>query len=149
MKKTILSGIILTATLVGFGASAVSGDVLTLTASRQEGGRIIFLGSTDDGVLAVSCTLHDGSGKELGFTSVQVEDDAKFEGVFDLVDSSTATTMKCANYDGGNFVTATIDEKEPTPSGGGEEEPVEPGESGEETDDEPVVPKTPDTGAVK
>lgn len=110
MKKTIsklVLALILAPLLVATAANAAtSGDVLTLSASQDENGLITFSGTTDFNVLAVSCSLLDSSDTEILFGSVAV-DNATFGGEFTA--EVADYTLKCANYDGGTWLSAVIE----------------------------------------
>ncbi|MBR0431211.1 hypothetical protein IJJ05_02905 [Candidatus Saccharibacteria bacterium] len=104
-KTTIIS--LLAALIMGVGVSAATdGNVLTLVAEQNAtSGEISFSGTTDLSVIAVSCILSNAAGEEMFFGSMQV-DGATFEGTFVMpVDSYT---LMCANYDGGDWVSAEI-----------------------------------------
>ncbi|MBR3329117.1 hypothetical protein IKG29_01125 [Candidatus Saccharibacteria bacterium] len=88
------------------GVSAVGNDVLTLEAEQDETtGEITFSGTTDEGVIAVSCSLTDKTGEEVFFGSTEV-DAATFQGTF--VMPVDGYSLSCANYDGGDWVSITI-----------------------------------------
>ena len=129
MKKAFLGSLITGIVTLGLGAGAmaVSANVLTVTA-EQTGATVSFSGTTDAGVLAVTCELLDEDNNEKAINSVAVED-AKFGGSFTLGENDDVNTIRCANYSGGEIVTSEImvvidDESE-------------------------VVPKAPDTGIAR
>ena len=122
MKKSLklIALAFLTAPLV-FSADAFAAatyDVLTVEAS-QASGVVSFSGTTETGVLAVSCSLNSKDGEELDFTSTAVSDD-KFSGSFEIEEGDY--DVKCANYDGGRIVVASVgeevDSKENSPETG-------------------------------
>lgn len=76
-------------------------NVKTVTTEALEG-KIKYTGTTDDGVLAVSCSLFKGE-EELDIASNQVNNNT-FEGSFDV--QSGTYTVKCANYEGGTIVSS-------------------------------------------
>lgn len=82
-------------------------NVLTTTAINESTGISVY-GTAEDGVLAVSCSLQDSDGVELDFISVEVSNN-KYTASFTSNDS--ATSVACANYDGGSIVTADIEEE--------------------------------------
>ncbi|MBQ3430406.1 hypothetical protein IJG21_03225 [Candidatus Saccharibacteria bacterium] len=88
--------------------AAATYDVLTVEAS-QASGVVSFSGTTETGVLAVSCSLNSKDGEELDFTSTAVSDD-KFSGSFEIQEGDY--DVKCANYDGGRIVVASVGEEE-------------------------------------
>lgn len=130
ISKITLLSTVLTLFIVA-SANAAGGNVLTLEASQnKDSGEISFSGTTDDDVIAVSCILSDASGEEVFFGSTEVES-AAFGGSFSMpVDDYT---MKCANYDGGDFVTVALSEE-------ATERDEEEGE--EEDEEETDVPQT-------
>ena len=103
-KITIAS--LIMSLVVAAGASAVGNDVLTLEAEQNETtGEIVFSGTTDDSVVAVSCILSDKTGEEIMFGSSEVEN-ATFGRSCEL--PVAGYTLKCANYDGGDWVSVVI-----------------------------------------
>lgn len=116
MKKYIMI-LLLTIFIIPFTVkAAASYDVLTLEASEKNG-EISYSGTTDVGVYAVSCSLIDSDNKEVDFKSSSV-DEQKFNDTFSAKEGNY--TIKCANYDGGRFVTTTVkvdkvETKESTP----------------------------------
>ena len=76
-------------------------NVKTVTTETSEG-KIKYTGTTDEGVLAVSCSLFKED-KEMDIASNQVNNNA-FEGSFDVAGGTY--TVKCANYDGGTIVSS-------------------------------------------
>ena len=86
--------------------------VLTVDAEITQ--TISYSGTTEEGVLAVSCGLYDAEDNELQFNSVAVLDEA-FTGEFDA--DENAILIRCANYDGGAIVErALIIETDETPT---------------------------------
>lgn len=119
------------------GVSAVGNDVLTLEAEQDETtGEITFSGTTDEGVIAVSCSLTDKTGEEVFFGSTEV-DAATFQGAF--VMPVDGYSLSCANYDGGDWVSITIgdfsEDEEPVDEEKEEEESNSP-DTGELTNEE-------------
>ena len=105
------------------GVNAVGNDVLTVEAEQDETtGEIVISGTTDEGVVAVSCSLLDQSENEVFFGSLEV-DSAAFSGNF--VAPVAYYTLKCANYDGGDWVSTTIGEIEEDEEPGEEEKEEE------------------------
>lgn len=135
-SKTTIASLIVSL-VVAVGVSAVGNDVLTLEAEQNETtGEIVFSGTTDDSVVAVSCILSDKTGEEIMFGSAEVEN-AAFGGSFEMpVDGYT---LKCANYDGGDWVSIEIgdisEDKEP---GEEEEDGSESPDTGKLTNEEGV-----------
>ena len=131
MKKIILGG--LTSTIITLGLSAgtmaIGADVLTITADYAGPTSIEFSGTTDDGVLAVTCSLVDGAGKEAAINSVAVNE-AEFIGEFEVSTDTEYTAVKCANYDGGAYVVAEL------------ENVIEPEEVSEEISEKTDSPET-------
>lgn len=84
--------------------AATSSNVLTVEAT-QANGEISYTGTTEDGVVAVSCILLDSNNNEVDFVSSSVYNKA-FSDKF--VAEEGNYTIKCANYNGGSFVTDTV-----------------------------------------
>lgn len=76
-------------------------NVKTVTTESLEG-KIKYTGTTDDGVLAVSCSLFKDE-EEMDIASNQVNNNT-FEGTFDVAGGTY--TVKCANYEGGTIVSS-------------------------------------------
>ena len=107
MKKLVT--ILLAAVLITPTIKAAELNVKTLTATIEN--KIVkYSGTTDEGVLAVSCSLFYND-EEIDISSNQVNNN-KFEGTF-TVSKEDKYTVKCANYEGGKIVEATT-EKETT-----------------------------------
>lgn len=106
--KSILASLVASLVIVAGAHAAATGNVLTLEAEQDaDSGEISFSGTTDQGVFAVSCILSNASGEEVFFGSAPV-DSAAFDGTFTMpVDNYI---LKCANYDGGDWISATIGE---------------------------------------
>lgn len=94
---------LLAALLLPFRAFAAEPSVLTVEVDTSSG--IVYSGTTESGVLAVSCGLYDASDNELAFNSVATSG-TSFSGTFDA--NSSAVVLRCANYDGGTIVSATL-----------------------------------------
>ena len=126
MKKAFLGSIVAGVMAFTFsaGAVAVSANVSTISA-EQSGVKVSFSGTAETGVLAVTCGLIDVNGNEKAINSVAVNNSGKFEGSFTIGGSEEVKTIRCANYDGGDWATATI------------------------VVNEPFIPKAPDTGIVR
>lgn len=139
LKITTMS--LATSLAIVAGASAAGGDVLTLEATQDAtSGLISASGTTDPDVVAVSCILTDSEGEEVFFASSPVDAGA-FEGEFTMpVDNYT---LKCANYDGGEWVSAEITSVPVPDTDGGEEEPEE---KSDEATPEESSSTSPDTG---
>ena len=84
--------------------AAATYNVLTLEATPGNN-KINYSGTTEEGVYAVSCILLNSKGEEVDFKSSSVTD-KKFSDSFDAEEADY--TIKCANYDGGEYVTAKI-----------------------------------------
>lgn len=76
-------------------------NVKTVTTEALEG-KIKYTGTTDEGVLAVSCSLFKDD-QEMDIASNSVNNNT-FEGSFDV--QGGTYTVKCANYDGGTIVSS-------------------------------------------
>ena len=102
MKKlvTLLLAVVLLTPVV----KAAELNVKELTI-KTEKNSIKYSGTTDEGVLAVSCSLFNSKNEEIDISSNQVNNN-KFEGTFTITKGDTYT-VKCANYEGGKIVTAT------------------------------------------
>jgi len=102
MKKlvTLLLAVVLLTPVV----KAAELNVKELT-TKTDNGTIKYSGTTDEGVLAVSCSLFNSKNEEVDISSNQVNNN-KFEGAFTVTKGDTYT-VKCANYEGGKIVTAT------------------------------------------
>lgn len=102
MKKlvTLLLAVVLLTPVV----KAAELNVKELT-TKTENNSIKYSGTTDAGVLAVSCSLFNSKNEEVDISSNQVNNN-KFEGTFTVTKGDTYT-VKCANYEGGKIVTAT------------------------------------------
>ena len=84
-------------------------NVKTLSASNKDN-TITYSGTTDEGVLAVSCSLFNSKDEEIDISSNSV-DNSKFEGKF-TVSKNDTYTVKCANYEGGKIISASTEAKE-------------------------------------
>ena len=104
MKKKSLIIAIITMFVLPFTVFAATSSVKTLDAVSTDTG-IRFNGTTDSGILAVSCSLYDKDDNDLDFVSVQVEDN-KFDGKFTVANGKY--TIKCANYEGGAILEKKI-----------------------------------------
>lgn len=80
-------------------------NVKTLESTITDS-EVKYSGTTDDGVLAVSCSLFNSNNEEIDINSNQVEND-EFEGSFSIKESDTYI-VKCANYDGGQIISSEI-----------------------------------------
>lgn len=102
MKKlvTLLLAVVLLTPVV----KAAELNVKELT-TKTENNSIKYSGATDEGVLAVSCSLFNSKDEEVDISSNAVNNN-KFEGTFTVTKGDTYT-VKCANYEGGKIVTAT------------------------------------------
>lgn len=104
MKKIILS-FLLTMIIVPFTyVNAASNNVLTLTVSKANG-TISYSGTTDNGVIAVSCGLYDSNNNEIDFKSSSVSNNT-FNDTF--TETTGAYLVKCANYNGGDYITKNL-----------------------------------------
>ena len=108
MKKlvTLLLAVVLLTPVV----KAAELNVKELT-TKTDNGTIKYSGTTDEGVLAVSCSLFNSKNEEVDISSNQVNNN-KFEGTFTVTKGDTYT-VKCANYEGGKIVSATEEIKNP------------------------------------
>lgn len=102
MKKiiTLLLAVVLLTPIV----KAAELNVKTLEI-KNDNGTLKYTGTTDEGVLAVSCSLFNSKDEEVDISSNQVNNN-KFEGTFTVTKGDTYT-VKCANYEGGKIITAT------------------------------------------
>ena len=102
MKKiiTLLLAVVLLTPVV----KAADLNVKTLEI-KNDNGTLKYTGTTDEGVLAVSCSLFNSKDEEVDISSNQVNNN-KFEGTFTVTKGDTYT-VKCANYEGGKIITAT------------------------------------------
>lgn len=144
-KITIMS--LATSLAMVANVSAVGGDVLTLEATQDATSGVISVsGTTDPDVVAISCALTDSEGMEVFFASSPVDGGA-FEGEFTMpVDFYT---MKCANYDGGEWVSVEIASTPVPDTDGGEEEPdEEPNKESDKVTPEEKDSSSPDTGRM-
>lgn len=108
MKRYIIV-LLLTIFIIPISVNAAATyDVLTVTGS-QANNKVSYSGTTEDGVYAVSCSLLNSKGDEVDFKSSSVSD-KKFSDTFDA--SEDDYTIKCANYDGGKYVTAEVKKSE-------------------------------------
>lgn len=113
MKKYIII-LLLTVFIIPISVKAAATyDVLTVSGS-QANNKVSYSGTTEEGVYAVSCSLLNSKGEEVDFKSSSVSD-KKFSDTFDA--SEDDYTIKCANYDGGKFVTAEVKKGEATKTG--------------------------------
>jgi len=105
MKKlvTLLLAVVLLTPVV----KAAELNVKELT-TKTENNSIKYSGTTDEGVLAVSCSLYNSENEEIDISSNAVNNNT-FEGIFTVTKEDTYT-VKCANYEGGKIVEATITE---------------------------------------
>jgi len=114
MKKKLLT-ILLAVMLLTPVIKAAELNVKTLTATLSNK-TVKYSGTTDEGVLAVSCSLFYKD-DEIDISSNQVNNN-KFEGTF-TVSKEDKYTVKCANYEGGKIVEAKTEEtKEKNPTTG-------------------------------
>lgn len=108
MKRFAINTITIMTLALGVGsvACAASLDVLTVESERQAG-EVLFSGTADTGVLAVTCSLINVGGDEAMLNSVEVES-GEFSGTFAVSASDSFASVMCANYDGGAIVTAEV-----------------------------------------
>ena len=102
MKKKI-SIVLLAVMLLTPVIKASELNIKTLEA-KNNNGILKYSGTTDEGVLAVSCSLFNSKKEEIDINSNQVNNN-KFEGTFTITKSDTYT-VKCANYEGGKIISA-------------------------------------------
>ena len=81
-------------------------NVKTLEATKNNN-TITFNGTTQDDVVAVMCKLYNDEDEEIEMLSVEVQNNKTFTGSFVTTETGDFT-VACANYEGGNFVTADI-----------------------------------------
>lgn len=107
MKKlvTLLLAVVLLTPVVK------AADLKTLE-TKNDNGILKYSGTTEDGVLAVSCSLFNSKNEEIDISSNQV-DNNKFEGSFTVTKGDTYT-IKCADYEGGKIVSAQEEVKNPS-----------------------------------
>ena len=104
MKKYMIM-LLLTVFIIPISVKAAATyNVLTLEGS-QANNKISYSGTTEEGVYAVSCSLINSDNKEIDFKSSSVSD-KKFSDTFDAEEGNY--TIKCANYDGGTYVTTIV-----------------------------------------
>ena len=104
-KERILSSLLLSLLVVPvMTVSAVTKDVKTVEAEYVNGS-VIYSGTTDAGVVSVSCGLYDKNNKEVDFKSSAV-DKQEFADSFDIKEDEY--TIKCANYSGGSIVSSKV-----------------------------------------
>ncbi len=106
MKKTLLATLIIALAAPGMTAFATTPSVISVEVESSS--KITYSGTTEDGVLAVSCGLYDAEDNELDFNSVGVVSNS-FNGEFDA--NSDAELVRCANYDGGVIIEKSIGEE--------------------------------------
>lgn len=107
MKKlvTLLLAVVLLTPVVK------AADLKTLE-TKNDNGILKYSGTTEDGVLAVSCSLFNSKNEEIDISSNQV-DNNKFEGSF-IVKEKDTYTIKCADYEGGKIISAQEEVKNPS-----------------------------------
>ncbi|MBR3230779.1 hypothetical protein IKF73_02020 [Candidatus Saccharibacteria bacterium] len=114
MKKLHLLAIIAIVLALAVATPTFADTPKVLTIEAEIGQTISYSGTTEEGVLAVSCGLYDAEDNELQFNSVAALDEA-FAGEFTADD--TAVLIRCANYDGGAIVEySLITNAEETPT---------------------------------
>lgn len=108
MKKlvTLLLAVVLLTPVV----KAAELNVKTLEATTTNN-TVKYSGTTDEGVLAVSCSLFNSNDEEVDISSNSV-DNNKFEGTF-TVTTNDDYTVKCANYEGGKIISSKDNKKNP------------------------------------
>ena len=108
MKKKILTLLLAVVLLTPVVKAA---DLKTLEI-KNDNGTLKYSGTTEDGVLAVSCSLFNSKNDEIDISSNQVNDN-KFEGSF-VVKEKDTYTIKCADYEGGKIISAQEEVKNPS-----------------------------------
>ena len=107
MKKIALGAVItlaLAASVTPFVASAK--DIKTVSAN-YEGGKIAVSGTAETGTLAVAVMVYDEKGAELlAMQTASVSDESLYYSEIELAEGNYI--VKVADYDGGNFKTATV-----------------------------------------
>lgn len=84
-----------------------SKSILALNVSVS-GNSLLVGGTTEDGVLAVAIAVYDKSGKNLvTMQTTDVNDDNTYESSLELDDGSYV--IKVADYDGGSYLTKSVD----------------------------------------
>lgn len=108
MKKRLLTLLLAVVLLTPVVKAA---DLKTLEI-KNDNGTLKYSGTTEDGVLAVSCSLFNSKNDEIDISSNQVNDN-KFEGSF-VVKEKDTYTIKCADYEGGKIISAQEEVKNPS-----------------------------------
>ncbi|MBR3177551.1 hypothetical protein IKF27_01955 [Candidatus Saccharibacteria bacterium] len=128
MKKITLgfiTALALAVSITPFAARAK--EIKTINAS-EEGGKVSVSGTAEAGTLAVAVMVYDESGKELiAFETAAVSDENIYYAEISVAEGKYL--VKVADYDGGDFKTATV--------------------SPAEQENVPTIPGAPNSGAVK
>ena len=128
MKKIALgfvTALALAVSVVPFAARAK--EIKTINAS-EEGGKVSVSGTAEAGTLAVAVMVYDESGKDLiAFETAAVSDENIYYAEISVAEGKYL--VKVADYDGGDFKTATV--------------------SPAEQENAPTIPGAPNSGAVK
>lgn len=107
MKKVVLgtiTALALAVSLVPFTARAK--DIKTINAS-EAGGKVTVSGTAEAGTLAVAVMIYNEKGTELlAFETASVSDENLYYAELELADGNYL--VKVADYDGGDFKTATV-----------------------------------------
>ena len=128
MKKIALgfvAALALAVSVVPFAAHAK--EIKTINAS-QASGKVSVSGTAEAGTLAVAVMIYDESGKDLvAFETASVSDENLYYAEISVAEGKYL--VKVADYDGGDFKTATV--------------------SPAEQKNVPAIPGAPNSGAVK
>lgn len=108
IKNIILITIVFIVVAPLIRVSAATSDVKTVSATIS-GTTISYSGTTDSGVVAVTCKLLDSSSNEIDLLSSAVSSNS-FTGTFNVT-TAGEYKVSCANYDGGTAVTVDVDDK--------------------------------------
>ena len=107
MKKIALgfvTALALAVSVVPFAARAK--EIKTINAS-QASGKVSVSGTAEAGTLAVAVMIYDESGKDLvAFETASVSDENLYYAEINVSDGKYL--VKVADYDGGDFKTATV-----------------------------------------
>lgn len=102
--KSILPAFILAALVL---IPKVEAKNITSLEAKAEEGKIVVKGKTETGVLAVTATVYDESGKNfITMQSTDVDENNNYKLEIDVVKGNYL--VKVADYDGGEFKTAKV-----------------------------------------
>lgn len=105
MKKIILTLItLLTVMMIPMVKAA---DILTFSASETKDGVINVSGTVENSVVAAAILVYDSTGQNLiTIETTQINDDNTFSA--NIAVGAGTYVVKVANYEGGDYVTATV-----------------------------------------